>query len=415
MINQDKFFEKFRPFYKSKTKKRTLSQEVVDAVSFLLESFESDPLWSDRRYVAYALATIAHETAWTFRPIQEYRARAGTAARRNQDRYWLSGYYGRGYVQLTWKRNYELAARKLSVDLVRNPDLAMDEDIAFDILTLGMHEGWFTGKKLSSFITPTKTDFVNARRIINGTDRATLIAGYAQEFLTMLRFAWEEAVNPVVKKIVDSRPTNGGEWEEEGDSVIQEFDDEGNPLPLADEEPAKEESQDQPSIEQPVDAYPEEPKPGEAAVEEPAKPGEPVVGGRPGDTPENIEPATAVSPSGWSTWITTVRSWWLALGVSTASIGSIFSGAVTNPFWINVLIGVVALALITGILFGMTYLIIRYFNGKERERQAFELTKLKLHYAADPTKYNVEALQPVQVVSAPKQGLVAKLFTGRGD
>ena len=81
-----------------------LNQEQVDGLGFLLGSFEDDPKWKDVRHVAYALATVKHETADTYHPIKEYRARAGSKGRANQDRYWLSGYYGRGYVQLTWKK-----------------------------------------------------------------------------------------------------------------------------------------------------------------------------------------------------------------------------------------------------------------------------------------------------------------------
>ena len=122
---------------------------------------------------------MGHETAWTFQPINEYRAKPGTRGRANQDRYWLTGYYGRGYVQLTWKANYEKAGRALGVDLVNRPELALEPEVAFKILFYGMRSGWFTGKKLSDYIRPGRADYVGARKIINGEDKAEQIASYA--------------------------------------------------------------------------------------------------------------------------------------------------------------------------------------------------------------------------------------------
>ena len=48
----------------------------------------------------------------------------------------------------------------------------------------GMEQGWFTGKKLGDYFSADTDDPVNARRIINGNDKDTLIAGYHQKFLT---------------------------------------------------------------------------------------------------------------------------------------------------------------------------------------------------------------------------------------
>jgi hypothetical protein len=75
---------------------------------------------------------------------------------------------------------------KLGFPLAFEPELALDWGIARKIAREGMLGGWFTGKRLSDYITKSKTDFVNARRIINGTDRAEQIAGYAEEFLKAL-------------------------------------------------------------------------------------------------------------------------------------------------------------------------------------------------------------------------------------
>ena len=52
---------------------------------------------------------------------------------------------------------------------------------------LGSKEGWFTGKKLSDYITKTDKNYVRARRIINGTDKAEKIAKEAVVFEAALR------------------------------------------------------------------------------------------------------------------------------------------------------------------------------------------------------------------------------------
>jgi putative chitinase len=153
-------------------------------------------------WAAYALATAVVETAGTMQPIKEYggagyfrrmydiegerpakakelgNLTAGDGAR----------YCGRGYVQLTGKSNYAKAEAALGIPLVTDPDLALGADVAAKIMRRGMQEGWFTGKSLSSYL-PAAADihqFTNARRIINGQDRAVEIAGYALEFQAAL-------------------------------------------------------------------------------------------------------------------------------------------------------------------------------------------------------------------------------------
>jgi predicted chitinase len=95
-------------------------------------------------------------------------------------------------VQLTWKNNYARAAEQLKIDLVNNPDLAMQLGIAAQIMVEGMFEGWFTGltlKFLPVDKNATLSQFMTARKIINGTDRAERIANYALKFQTYLNEA----------------------------------------------------------------------------------------------------------------------------------------------------------------------------------------------------------------------------------
>src|SRR5690606_31284170 len=129
-----------------------------------------------RNQMAYVLATAYHETAHTMKPIIEM----GSEKYLRSKKYWP--HVGRGYVQITWLVNYKKASDKLGVDFVEKPDLLLKPEYAAPILLVGMKEGWFTGKKLSDYITLQKSDFKNARRIVNGTDKADLIAGYAKQY-----------------------------------------------------------------------------------------------------------------------------------------------------------------------------------------------------------------------------------------
>jgi predicted chitinase len=100
-------------------------------------------------------------------------------------------YAGRGYVQLTWKVNYQKAARELNQNLIDHPDLAMRPDNAALIMRRGMMDGWFTGYRFSDYLPAqgpaTAQQFTRARRIINGTDKAALIARYATQFQRALQ------------------------------------------------------------------------------------------------------------------------------------------------------------------------------------------------------------------------------------
>ena len=133
----------------------------------------------DYRKLVYILATAWHESK--LRPIKEYRAKSGTALYETQNRYWPSGYYGRGFVQLTWESNYRKMGDFLGIGLVASPDLALQPEYAAKIIAYGMMNGSFTGKKLSQYINALKKDYYNARRVVNGVDRATLIKGFAQK------------------------------------------------------------------------------------------------------------------------------------------------------------------------------------------------------------------------------------------
>jgi hypothetical protein len=102
-------------------------------------------------------------------------------------------YRGRGYVQITGRRNYLRASQELENDFVSYPDRALNPVLAAKILVVGCTEGWFTGKKLSDY-----PDYVSMRRVVNGTDRASQIATYAYEFERALLAQKPEVIVTVV-------------------------------------------------------------------------------------------------------------------------------------------------------------------------------------------------------------------------
>lgn len=152
-------------------------------------------------WLAYVLATTYHETAATMKPIEEYGKGAGRPYG-EPDPVTGQVYDGRGYVQLTWKDNYQKAQEQVvdfrtmgnDVPLVEQPDLAMAPWVAAQVAIVGMAEGWFTGKKLSDYLSDTATDYFNARRIINGTDKAQPIAAEATEAEGALHLAHGDGI-----------------------------------------------------------------------------------------------------------------------------------------------------------------------------------------------------------------------------
>jgi putative chitinase len=178
------FFESLRAAF------GPLSINQVQGVEHLLKATEGLP----SRHRAYVLATAWHETGPSSSSLHMTPRREiwgpTDAQRRYEGRKDLGNtvlgdgkrYAGRGYVQITGRANYQKASLITGKDLVGNPDLALNPEIAGTIIVHGMVNGWFTGRKMADF-----DSYTNMRRVVNGTDRAELIAGYAEKFEAALK------------------------------------------------------------------------------------------------------------------------------------------------------------------------------------------------------------------------------------
>lgn len=164
-----------------------LDQTQVDSINFIVEKATESGLSYPE--AAYLLATIYHETGLprgyrTMRPIKE----AGSDSYLRSKKYYP--YIGYGYVQLTWEENYERIGKFIGIDLVKNPEKALEPLIAIQIAIKGMLNGWFTGlgfRRKRPVSKYNKQQYIAARNIINGKDKAELIAKYAIIFERALR------------------------------------------------------------------------------------------------------------------------------------------------------------------------------------------------------------------------------------
>ena len=176
----------------------------VTGLDFLLNKFDESTDFDTKSKIAYALATIKRETAETYHPVQEgywittnrvtklynYYANHNPGALGTIFPNGKTGknYLGRGYVQITHNFNYSKLGTALSIPLLANPELALEEESAFKLMEYGMVNGSFTGKKLSNYFNDDGYDFLNARKIINGMDAAAEIANSAKIFFKAIKF-----------------------------------------------------------------------------------------------------------------------------------------------------------------------------------------------------------------------------------
>lgn len=199
MIERKIFYDEIRPLFGER-----ILPEQFNGMQVILQEWESSGL-TDLRWLAYMLATTFHETAYTMRPIKEYGSKDYFIKR-----YWTNvkirkelgnlyptdavNFCGKGFVQITGRNNYSKMGKIIGRDLINDPNLAMVPEVAVKIMFEGMTTGKsfagdFTGKHLGNYFNQKTEDWVNARRIINGVDKANKIAGYGMIFHTALKKA----------------------------------------------------------------------------------------------------------------------------------------------------------------------------------------------------------------------------------
>lgn len=217
-IDEENFFTNYQkefPRYDKKGNllpmKESLKVSLKKVFKGIREYYSKEDRDCDIKKIAYMLATAELETGHTFNPVEEanwlswkvrkkyfedmYDPVLGKNEKRrkmaltNENTKQGDGvkYFGRGFVQITWKKNYRKMGEKFGVDLVISPEKAAEHDIAIKIMIYGCEEGKFSGVSLGDYINSKKTDYYNARRVINGTDRADVVQGYAEKMEKCLK------------------------------------------------------------------------------------------------------------------------------------------------------------------------------------------------------------------------------------
>jgi hypothetical protein len=213
MIDREVFFDMVRddPF------PGTLTQQQVNGLNGILDSFEADYNWPDLRWFANCLAQSKWESSSTMWPVEEY-GKGGTADYARPDPVTGFGYWGRGLIQLTHAENYQKADSLMGwtkadgTSCYWNPDLQLRIEWSAPTMFRGMAEGWFrssggTPNTLDKYFNDLVDDPYGAREIVNG-DKAKVpswtsgvsignyIAGDHRSFLKALQAAFRDRPAP---------------------------------------------------------------------------------------------------------------------------------------------------------------------------------------------------------------------------
>lgn len=178
-LNREAFFA-----YVQKTlfSSQLLADGTHAGMEAMLEFWELTYPTQDDRWLAYMLATVHHETGPTKRFVPKEEVGKGKGKPYGKPHSNGQRYYGRGLIQLTHYENYVRMAEETREPLVEHPELALRLDISVLIVFHGMIGGLFTGRRLFDYLSGDHDDWINARRIVNGLDKAKAIAGYAQHY-----------------------------------------------------------------------------------------------------------------------------------------------------------------------------------------------------------------------------------------
>lgn len=235
-IDRKAFFDGVR---KEKFFGPRLSQEVVANLTTILDAIEDEPLVSNSSDVAYIFATVYGESYHArknpgMNPVREGFTLTDKGARQAVGNLFRKGkirvnyaapdpqtglsYYGRGYAQITWAKNYIRLGDDIGVDLYHNPDFALQKPVAAKLLVYGMVHGAYTGKALHSY-APYR--YVAMRAIINGSDRAETFASHAKRFQHCVKF-----------DITDGHPDDNAALILAGEPVAVRLNDPLPPLPV---------------------------------------------------------------------------------------------------------------------------------------------------------------------------------------
>ncbi len=169
------------------------------AVPLLVESARAGGITNVRR-IAYVLATAHHSCHFgaalveaaggpergggyeRYEPGTELGTLLGNTQRGDGERF-----CGRGFVPIRGRTLYATWSARLSLPdhivdgvalpfFVAQPAAPARPDIAARILVRGMRDGLFTGIPLGSYVNDKKTDYFNARRVIDGIKNAREVA-----------------------------------------------------------------------------------------------------------------------------------------------------------------------------------------------------------------------------------------------
>ncbi|MDV7143984.1 glycoside hydrolase family 19 protein [Tropicimonas sp. TH_r6] len=199
IVDRKVFYQRYRAIFGA------LSQSQVGGFEAFFDFWDSRSVLTDKRWLAYALATAFHETGRRMQAVREGFCDSDACSVRAVTRLFNQGrisrnyalphangnsYFGRGFVQLTHGFNYKRSGQSIGLgnQLYDMPDLALEAETSVKITFVGMLIGSFTGKRLEDYFTDGKSDWKNARKIINGLDKATLIGGYGKSFVGCIEY-----------------------------------------------------------------------------------------------------------------------------------------------------------------------------------------------------------------------------------
>ncbi|MEA9906073.1 peptidoglycan-binding protein [Xanthomonas campestris pv. raphani] len=154
---------------------------------------------TDPKQISYMLATAQHETRNFQAPEEDF----GRSQARKLGYSGGEEFYGRGYVHLTHDYNYAKFDKLLGLngEMVRNPDMAKQPEIAAKVLVVGMRDGLFTGKPLDRYIDNDSHDVYNARRVVNGVTPSKPWSVKAAKECEEYAVNWERRVPDLIESV----------------------------------------------------------------------------------------------------------------------------------------------------------------------------------------------------------------------